>query len=357
MFSVYNQISTPQDHVYKLVQLPPSLLELMKSSSSESLEFKAPSSAKNHLVICSDSETYTVRQMNHSNTVLLLNDMAPNPLEKRLDHLVPSEAADRILVGVGLSSYEYELTPTEGYIDTLDVPMYDGTAVPKSAKTVETVLADLPIAREKFRQQWHRILGCEIEGVAVLLSPQFVTDALYTLISVLVAERQTAFDVLDVAPRVQEENPKITSAVVNTLAERFCRRLNSVYELDETEIATWFGVETLKKTLSPVSDNELLLEWKSSLPPFFTAPLDLALLRGFYCRPVTGKVRYLARNSLSPEIHARIKEMFQMVREWDYDEFLPFVAEFIPPSKKADSVLLKYTRKRRVGKKVLVGPR
>lgn len=355
-FHVYNQISAAQDHVYKLVQLPPALLDVMKTGNQK-IQFKAPGATKNHLVVCTDNDTYTVRQMNHSNTVLLVNDMSANPLDASLTHrsLAP---AGRVLLGVALSSYEYELTPTDGYIDTSGIATYTGSGPVPSKKTVSDVIADLPIALLQFADQWHLACGSEVDGLAVLLSPAFVTDVLYTVISHLVATRADTFDPVDVASQVQKDDSRVTAPVVATIAGKFCvRTAEGQLQLDEEAVARWFGLEVLKRTPSAVSDNELLLQWKSSLPPFYSAPLEMRLLHGHYCRPEVGKVRYLARAALSPEIHARIKEMFQMVREWDYDEFLPFVAEFIPATKKADSVLLKYSRKRRVGKRFVVGPR
>lgn len=355
-FHVYNQILTPKDHVYKLVQLPPALLELIKAGDQQ-LHFKAPESVKNHLVVCTNDDTYVVRQMNHSNTMLILNDMAINPLGVSLAHttLLPE---GHLLLGVALSSYEYELSATDGYIDTSEIDSYDGSGTTKSQKSVADVLADLPIAPLQFETQWHRLCGSEVDGRAVLLSASFVTDALYTMISYLIANRMDAFEPEKVAPHMLREDPRLTAPIVATLTGRFCSSsTDNQWQLDKESVACWFGVETLKRLATAVPDNELLLQWKSSLPPFFNAPLEMKLLHGNYCRPDAGKVRYLARAALSPEISARIKEMFLIVREWDYDEFLPFVAEFIPPTKKADSVLLKYSHKRRVGKRFVLGPR
>lgn len=356
-FHVYNQISAPQDHVYKLVQIPPDLLEIIKAGD-QNLQFKAPSATKNHLVVCTDNDTYTVRQMNHSNTVLLINDMLLNPLNTTLKHISQPPADSHLLLGFSLSSYEYELTPTNGYIDVSGVATYTGKDAVTSEKTVADVLADLPIASAKFDREWHLLCGSEVGGRAVLLDPAFVTDVLYTVISHLISKRADVFNPEDVAREIQQDDSRVTLPVVSTVAGKFCvRTADGKWQFENEAVARWFGVETLKHTPGAIADNELLLQWKSSLPPFFIAPLEMRLLHGHYCRPAAGKVRYLARAALSPEIHARIKEMFQMVREWDYDEFLPFVAEFIPATKKADSVLLKYTRKRRVGKRFVVGPR
>lgn len=354
---VYNQISTPDDHVYKLVQLPPDLVDYMKAHPKKPLLFKSPVSSHNHLVLCTQDSTYTVRQMNHSNTALLVNDMAVNGLGHTLVSASSDAGGARDLLAVGLSTYQYELTKTPGYIDTNGVPFYDGKAPTTSTKTVEHVRLDSPIADAQFDAAWYNLLGCEVDGHAVILSPEFVTDALHTVISVVIAGRLDTFTLDDIAAKVHNQNKLYSGGVVHTLTQRFCLHDENTLQLDKAAIARWFGVHTLKLNPQALPDNELLLKWKSSLPPFFDVLLDMAALHGYYCRPVVGTVRYLPRDSLAGEISTRIKELFLVVKEWDYDEFLPFVHEFVPANKKPDAVIVKYARKKRVGKKFVVCPR
>lgn len=359
-FQVFNQISIPRDHVYKLVQLPPELVTYMKDSPQNSLHFKSPVSTKNHLVLCTDDSTYTVRQMNHSNTVLLVNDMSVNKYEKsmvKMGESGPDLNPHNTLLAIGLSTYQYQLTPTPGYIDATDVPIYDGKSPLDASKTVAQVRDDSPIAVSAFSAAWYRIRGCEINGQAVILSPALVTEVLHTLISILIAQRLELFILDDVVDRALAQSAIYTENVLVTVIENFCERKDEKLYLRNAAIAQWFGVEVLKLCLLALPDKELLLKWKSSLPPFFNVLLDLSLLRGHYCRPSVGKLRYLPRSSLAGDMQTRIKEMFLIVKEWDFDEFLPYVEEFIPATKKPDVVILKFARKKRVGKKFVVCPR
>lgn len=354
MFHAYNQLSTASTHMYKLVELPADLLEYVQKNPGKTLQFKAPTTS-NSLVLCTDSKTYNVRQMNHSNTVLLMDDVATG--KKNLRHLVGEPDLPQ-LVGISQSSYQYELTETEGVVDTSGVLQYGNEpgSAKLGAKTVAEVCADSPIAPDQFLQQWHNLCGSEVDGKAVLLSPDFVTDALHTLVSVLIAEGAD-YKNCPVSEShfraVEAQNAKYTSEIMTTIVGKFAAQR----VLDISAVATWFGIQTLKAAADPVADKELLLRWKSSLPPFFSAPLDLLLLTGHYYRPHSGRVRYLLGNSLSQDIAARVKEMFQIAKEWDYDEFLPFVTAFIPPTKKPESVIMKFARKKRVGKKFVVCPR
>ncbi|SGZ56119.1 CIC11C00000000053 [Sungouiella intermedia] len=359
-FQVFNQISAPQDHVYKLVQLPPDLVAYMKDSPQKPLHFKSPASSNNHLVLCTDDSTYTVRQVNHSNTVLLVNDMSVNKYGKKMVGLNDNPSfpdSQNTLLAIGLSTYQYQLTSTPGYIDSKDIPIYDGRSKVDVFKTVDQVRNDSPIAVSAFFPAWYRIRGCDINGLAVILAPEFVTEVLHTLISILIAQKLDNFTLQDIEERAKDQNSNYTKDILVTVTENFCERKDGMLQLHKPNIAQWFGIETLKSCLQALPDKELLLKWKSSLPPFFNVLLDLSLLHGYYCRPTVGKIRYLPRDSLAGDIQTRVKEMFLIVKEWDFDEFLPYVAEFVPSTKKPDAVILKFARKKRVGKKFVVCPR
>lgn len=354
-FHLYKPIYTPLDHVYKLVQLPPELLSYIKTSPNEPLQFKSPLSSKTLLVLCTKDTTYTVRQSNHSNTQLLLTDMAINKYKLRLEPFSGPDPLPRLL-GLGQSSYIYELTEAEGNIDPSGVPEYDGTSS-EGSKTLQQVIEDSPIDAAAFLPQWHALRGSEVDKKAVFLAPKFVTDAVYTLISIVIAEKLLLFKPEDVEAKFAQQNSRYTRPILDTLCGMFCSQENGLFVMDNSKVARWFGIETLKATPGTLTDKKLLLQWKLSLPPFFNAPLDLKVLQGSYFRPSPNVVQYVDKSKLHGEIHSRIKEMFVMVKEWDYEEFLPFVEEFIPSTKKPESVILKYARRKRVGKKFVVCPR
>lgn len=357
-FSIYNQLTCPTEYTYKLVQLPKGLVEYIKKDAGKPLQFKAPTDVKNHLAICTDTTTYTVRQMNHSNTQLLVNDMAINNLDRYLEEAGP-ETPPRRMLAIGLASYLYELSEAHGNIETVGLPIYDGPGsdLLEATKSLDEVRDDSPIASESFLQHWHALCGSVVDGKAVLLSQKLVTEVLHTIISLMIAADLQNFDVERMAEQAAEHNKYFTEEIVETVAYKFSNVEDGVFSLDTERVAKWFGIETLRNNNGTFTEKELLLEWKSSLPPFFNASLELKLLLGHYCRPNAGQIRYLRPDSLSGDLHTRIKKMFQIVKEWDYDEFLPFVQGFVPASKKADTIILKYARKRRAGKKFVVCPR
>lgn len=347
---VYTQISHLEDFTYKLVQLPLDLLQDLRHGNAKTLEFKAPKSASDRLALCTEDKTFNVRQMNHSNTVLLVSDMATNGLKHDLRNSLP--ISESTFLGVGSSSYVYELKPSQGTIDTTGVSVYDGGVV-SEGKSLDAVISDSPIARANFKAAWHEILGSEVGGYAVVLDSKFTTKALYTLISATTALKSVSSDIDEIVAQCAAANPLYTRSVVETLYAKFGTS-SGKNQFSEQKVAAWFGIDTLKRHSKAIADRELLLEWKAAIPPFYKVLLSVSLLRGSYCRPSPGMVRYVASDSLSTDLHGRIKEMLLMAKEWDFDDMFPFLKDYLPAGKKPESVILKYARRKRQGKKTIV---
>lgn len=353
-FDAFCQLLGPKDHKYKLIELSDDLVDYITNEKG-TLTIKSPINVKNHLALCTEDETYTLRQMNHSNTMLLMNDMKINKLEKQFDGPKSS------LLGIDQFSYIYEPTKLPGYIDTTGIPSFPGEDATEGP-SLSDVEADSPIDKAHFFRQWYQIGGSTVNGRAVMLKPDFVTEALHTLISVLLTQKiaDKDFECKNVIDKCLVQDARLEMSIVHSLLHRFGdETAPERFKLNTSACAEWFGIEALKKcSTSPLSDKEFMLKWKLSLPAFFNASLDLDLLRGRFFRPEPDKVRYLDRDLLSKDLHTRIKELFRVVREWDYEDFLAFIDGLYPSTKKADSIILKFARKKRVTKtKFLVCPK
>lgn len=370
-YSVYHQISSSDCYSYKLLQLTPDLLEYIKDPASDELVIKASRDDHNHLVLCTDDRTWKLRQMNHSNTVLLLNDMGVNKFEKSM------EAKDNYLsdklVGFASLNYEYEPTRTKGYININRLPIYDGSDSSVDSIEVRGTVMDLcensPISANEFFQEWYNLCGSEVDGRAVILARNFVTDALKTLITILIAQKidyknEDVYNInlYEMIKLMQNENEKYTQEVTRTILNKFgeSESNNNLFRLKGSDVSKWLGLQTLHETsLEVIPDKEFLLKWKSSFPAFYNVSIDINQLRGYFCRPIPGRLQYLNPTTLNnSDMHSTVKELFQIVKEWDFDDFFPFIEKYIPPGKKAESIILKYAKRKKVGKnKFTVSPR
>lgn len=364
-YSTYQQLNPPIGFSYKFLQLPSDVIDFLKTGQDE-LCIKS-SETNDDLVLCSGDKTWKIKQMNHTNTALLMKEVEKSDSETDSESFV----ADKNLVGLSSLSYEYELTQFQGKINIENLPVYDGTKESMAYKqdiTLEDLIDNSPISRGQFFTKWHLIGGCEVDGRAVVLADTMIVDFLTTFLTLIISEKidyndDSVFtiDLEKFLPKIVQENPKFTPSMINSLGRKFCfhDEDENMFRPNNLAIAKWFGIITLINNSNKLLDiKEFYLQWKSVFPPFYNVPIDISQLRGYYFQPLAGKIQYLNESTLSnSDIHSRIKELFKLAKEWEFDDFLPYIERFIPPGKKVESILLKYAKKKRVGKKFMVGPR
>lgn len=375
-YSVYQQLSYSKDHTYKLLQLPAELFSYIKDQENGELVIKStpPDTDKNEksLVLCTENTTWRLRQMNHSNTVLLLDNMNVNKLGKSVLSVIPTYEVSphNNLVGFAKCSYEYELNATDGFIDVSRLPVYSGDSISddtlnlnSTLTTLDQLLQDSPISNQQFYRNWYELAGCEINGFVHILSQNFITQTLYTLITILISNEFNYNDdhgqIDDVCKMALQQDPKLNSSIVSTILHKFSDVNENSFKLNNSKIAKWFGTQELANTnRTLVSSKDFLLNWKACLPDFYNVSLDVHDLRGTYCSPMEGKIQYINKSDLSQNLSMRFAQLFLLDKLWVLEDFVPFISEFVPPGKKVDSIILKHGKKKALGKgKYVVCPR
>lgn len=375
-YSVYQQLSYSKDHTYKLLQLPAELYSYIKDKENGELVIKStpPTADKkeNGLVLCTEDKTWRLRQMNHSNSVLLLDNMNINKLGKSVLSVIPSYevSSQNNLVGFSKSSYEYELNPTEGFIDVSKLPIFSGDSISDDTLnrsstyiTLHQLLLDSPISNQQFYKFWYELGGCEVNGHVHVMSSTFITQTLYTLLTILISNEfnynNDAGQIAQVCTMALRQDNKLNSSIVSTLLHKFSIVNGQSFKLDNLKIAKWFGTQELASTnRALVNSKEFLLSWKACLPDFYNVSLDLHDLRGSYCCPMEGKIQYVNKSELSQNLSMRFAQLFLLDKQWVLEDFTPFIAEFVPSGKKVDSIILKHGKKKALGKgKFIVCPR
>lgn len=363
-YDVYQEILSPNDYVYKLVQLNPEILQHIGQDDESKLLIKSPLDEKSHIVLCTNDKTWKIRQMNHSNNVLLLNDMTINGFEKDVKHVVASETEHRNkLLGIANLSYEYELTKTKGYVNVTDVPIYDGTdeSLKLGRKVViKEILLDSPISEVEFGREWFKLGGIEIQGQAAIMKRNFVTSAIETLITLLISQRIDCtggsfnIELNKMSELMLHQNKAYCLLVTQTLLHMFGDKdeRSQMFRLKNDEIARWFGIETLRNYGGEsMAIKDFLIKWKASFPEFYNVPIDLDFIIGFYYRPFADTISFLDSSALTDDdLTQRVKELFKICKEWKFNEFFPFVQCYIPKGKKPETFITKFAKKKRTGK-------
>ena len=374
--NLYSKLKTEDSHVsYKLIELNDDLMKLLKDNRSrKNLQFKSLDDANSHVVLCSNDKTWLVRQKDHSNMSMVMHEGVVDDNSKIIDESLlfglPSPITDYI--GFARTTYEYETIVTEGRLHLDDIPIYDGEEyfeVKDKTKQIsfQQLLEDSPCSSKEGLQQWHSLGGCTINNQACLLSSKFINKVLHvTLMSVLAEsmkldELKLKDSYEAVSKDMSNEFNPYTVEVVETVLNKFGRIKDTeteekTWELNSPIIAKWYGIQSLKKYVSNSSlpFDEFMLQWRSQFPPFFPCDIDISMLRGNYYQPQPKQIQYFAKNSLSQDPKDRFKTLFKLQTSWDLRDIEPFIAELNTKHMKIDSFIMKYARRRRVGKNYII---
>lgn len=363
---------------YKLIQITPGLLETLKDDKRRSqLKFKSLDDKKSDVVLCSDSETWIVRQKNHSNTVLLMHEFVPEEMPD-LDKMplfgAPAPVND--FLGFSRTNYEYETKPTKGLVNVDLVPIYNGELeFPKNPskvkiKTEEELLNNSSCSINEFRKRWAVLGGCTVNGYVCILSSDFLSKALHvTLMSImdesLDLEKLIINNVYSaVIKDTEEEFNPYSKDVVKTVLLRYGimniedyensdhnNEMTASWRLNMKEIAQWYGIMALKKYVSKTTmpQDEFLINWKSLFPPFFPCDIDIDLLRGWFFKPTGSSIQYISKDTLPMEPKDRFKMLFKLQSQWELEDIVPFIEELNVKNLKVDSFIMKFARRRKIG--------
>ncbi|KAK6455882.1 sister chromatid cohesion protein Dcc1 [Scheffersomyces xylosifermentans] len=371
-YSLYQQTSYDENYAYKFLQLPPDLLAYIKDNKNQELVIKSSTTNSGQLVVCSAKKTWKMRQMNHSNSVLLMDNANVDHQNKCIKSIVPNHEVDQKnnLIGFSESTYEYELIETKGSIVIDDLPRYHGDELRDDTNntnarkiSLSELMENSPISTEEFYKSWYELGGCDIGGQVYILSVEYITEVLFILITTLLSQefnyKSDTIDMNKIRSTICNQKGSIDNSVLKTVINKFSVHKEQGLQLDNFKIAKWFGINELSKlTTTLVDSKEFLLQWKASLPTFYNVSLDLHYLRGHYCSPIEGRIRFVSAEDLSPTLSVRFSQLFQLDKSWNYDDFVPFIKDFVPSGVKVDSIILKFGKKKRVGKnKFVVTPR
>lgn len=334
--NLYQQSSPSDNYRYKLIQLSPDILDCIENNTK--LTIKSPLS-KDDLALVSDSQTWKIRQMDQTNTVLLMDNTQ----------------SENAMVGIASLPYEYELKPHKYSINTAILPVYNQSSdPPNSTVSLLQLIQNTPVSRAEFFEQWHELGGCEVNGTCYILPSDLISKILHSLLTVMIAEKiDYTKDSVPRAQLIEKLGPQMDpESVVNAVINKFYNG-EDLIKVNNQQVAKWYGIQTLKQT-RPMDSKQFYIEWKSRFPNFYHIPLDLDILRGHFYRK-SGQIAYLNQDSLSNEISARIKELFKLSSEWDLNDMVPFITCLT--SRKVESVLLKYSKIKRIGTRKVVCPR
>lgn len=346
------------DPAYKLIQLPPDLLEAVKSN--EPLMFKE---GQPTIVLCSNDKTWSIRQNDHSNSVLHLKQFNSNSDS--------SNENDYSIISYANTTFELEPALIENpTLDISRVPILNSFDSYDTIKTItfDNLIKNSPCSYNEGKSLFNKMNGCIIDNYCFILSNNYTTRLLNLFIMSLLAYNidLDKFKEIDAIEAIyKDDSCEDNKQVFNTIIHKFCNKIvevdkNIFWKLDKDNISKWYGIIALKKfAMKEINILEFLQSWRSEFPPFFEISIEIDILKGNYCRPKESSILFIDRSVLPIDPKTRFNYLFEFQNIWNEDDILPFIDDILSHNKniKIKNFLMKYTRRKQVGKKILISKR
>ena len=129
------------------------------------------------------------------------------------------------------------------------------------------------------------------------------------------------------------------------------------------KIVKWFGIGTLKsKDGTELAIDDFIDLWTQSIPIAIdgltpTRPLNLDDLTGNFFKISPTRIIYFTKSQLSENPRSRFAELLAVKSTWELSEIVPFIEDIRNKNVKMESFIMKYAKKKTVGKRIYVSAR
>jgi sister chromatid cohesion protein DCC1 len=366
--SLYSEIDKASK--YKLLELDPDLLEYLTTSEHPQLILKGPRN-DSKLVLCTDTKTFKVREIQHSNSLFVMRSGAN---DCRLLSNVPSswetiditgsndhcEDAFRnvpVYYGAMGTNLQHDVKPTA---EALSKPKLER----KRPETLAALKLRVPVSEAQFAKLWAGRAGVELtNGRLYTLSDDVVHDVLRDILVLVMKDIKSVDPALVYAQLAgadggSHEEPE---AVVEAVIKKFAVNSAVPFELAGERIVQWLGIYTLQSH----DGEELAVDtfvdlWTAAVPvpvERLGSQLDLALLNGHFVKITPTRLTHLARSALSAHPETRFRQLLDLKPMWELTEIAPFVDDLRSRALTLERFVMKFAKKKTAGSRVYVTSR
>ncbi|KAK6430116.1 hypothetical protein LTR95_013734 [Oleoguttula sp. CCFEE 5521] len=290
-----------QHQHFRLLELPPELLEILTSANPPTLYFKssevAPGEPAGNAVLCTHDKTYNIRQKNSSNTVYVLQPHDTNDESGKQRMQIISQPQST------LETTSAQKTCAAAYIRQL-LPVLSSTGQSvgaRSSLTKAQLFVHVPESDAECEVAFRQLTVFVNEhGRCVLPSAQLCLDTWH---SILAAARARPVDLTaslssssietlrnDVR-EVSDLQGSLVSAVIDSVVPHHEEGTDTGVRIDASVLLRWLGVTRLEAVSAKTSTAVSVFRsaWKDDMPEPWRSKADLALMTGRYILSDGGK--------------------------------------------------------------------
>ncbi|MCJ1451461.1 hypothetical protein MMC28_001798 [Mycoblastus sanguinarius] len=304
---------------FRLLELPPSLLELINANQPPNLFLKSsapivangPAQASSNAVLCTDDRTYQVRQVHSSNSVFILQPSEASRLAE--DDSIPSSS----LLAIAQCTATLELIPTSpsgiAFLRQA-LPLYKGpqTNAMKMSKSVmvstsmekmekmgkQAMLENAPLPSNEFDKAWKEMCAFEFEGQAWLptaLELISVWESILSAATVRSVDLGENFVIATLRRVVEEDGHEgvLFDTVINRLRSDDEDLMDGCALFSRFQSVPWVGIvllESLRSSTDEIFSTDFLHNWQNQLPENWRKHATIDMLRSKCTRSSSGKL-------------------------------------------------------------------
>ncbi|KAI8923472.1 sister chromatid cohesion protein Dcc1 [Entophlyctis helioformis] len=376
-----------QHHQYKVLECPPELVARLESAKSLVIRGDADDAA----VLCTDTETYSIRLVQTSNTMVIIQPrppalgsattehdqlVAPSGQPYQLSSAFRTRFPDTASVARSseiidtVSSY-MELTRVRPKFDRLaamlaERPYIDADLDERQMRssgsfglhTMASILDTVQASEHEIRKELESMTAFEMDGFWRTLAP---TAALQVLSHIFVATMDEDLDFSSMSFGTLLECLKddgIPTPVLECCLKLFSeshRRDESgdlLFKISFGKVARLYGEQVLAALPSAGSDLvEFLRSWRAQTPASIDIHLDqikgLYLIEGNSAAAQT--IKYFPKSVLPSDPKTRFEDLFKIRQKWAREDIVPYIEDLASSDKDRDLLFLKYARTSKTG--------
>ncbi|PWN33678.1 uncharacterized protein FA14DRAFT_112557, partial [Meira miltonrushii] len=322
-------------------------------------------------VLCTDTQTYMVRQVTQSNSLLLCSlegkqsDSSTANVSVR-DNIVEILELVPIVARVSRLTTLLEHSTYSGEDEDLEENEAKKLYTPQQ---VASIVQASPLELKKGFKDAHIV---EMDGYLRMISKAYLFDALRALLA-HIDRLSLSTDRILLKPAVAAL--RNTSDMRKEVAEELLRSWfgnpitpeegdeKEIIILDTSRISQFIGLQLLETLAKgkPVEMESFTEKWKDGLGATLGGnekALDINLLQGNYlltpAPPVAPTklqplcIEFFAASSLPLDISSRFQKLFSVRPQWIGEDLKPFLQDVAVDAKKRDALLLKFARSSQV---------
>ncbi|KAL9585469.1 MAG: hypothetical protein Q9212_001502 [Teloschistes hypoglaucus] len=272
---------------FRLLELSPSLLNLATSKESRlSLKTTTPTEADpGHVVLCSDDQTFQVRQVHSSNSVFIIQPSCITSQNHGLDHSDGLTAIAKCEATLEAIPYSPACGPLlKGALPVFTDLESAQKLKPAAVQNKQSILNDMPMSSQQFNQAWTNLCAFEVGDQAWCPSPSMLWKVWTSITSACTLKGLSLHQSLDTQAlaRTMEEDdipPPLFHAVMSKLQ---VEGETTHVKVDKMKCVLWTGSVLLQSPTAvakPMAVTDFLREWKDHLPEAWRKDSTLEALR------------------------------------------------------------------------------